>query len=423
MIKYQQHKNNSVLGFSMENDVLPTLGNKTPVKPADNWIECKNIYTDRLRDVLVPIVYDTMYSIHNDAIQLANNNGNYAAVVKTFMDFLAETKVWSINIINGETQEILRICPWLAQLLKGVFVSHVMVLSSAQLNRPNAPVGKVRLNIPTCPVFVQNLYTHVATHFFNHPNLFQTTGLTSDQMIANKERAYQEIRSAIDETVRALIPFPQVIESSMNFRGNNPVITAKMSQSTHYSTPRQKSQPVQTIPPVPQKSNKPVADDTIKTGAATVNNTGASEFVQSQPVHKTVAVAAATRISFAQKSSPVPPKNPSPVRRRSKQRSQVARSANTPEKSPQRQSNRPKTSPRRRSQEKERSKRYDDYRTKKVSSPPRASQFRLRTGSDAINNVLQQLKLDTSNSSSTSSSSSSSSTSSSSYGNESVSYE
>lgn len=126
-----------------------------------------------------------------------------------FMDYLVETKVWSINIINGETQNILKFCPWFASLLKSVFVSNVMVLSSAQLNRQNAPAGKVRLNIPQCQVFVQALYANVAARLFNRPNIFRTEGLTSDQIIGNRVIAYQEIEKAIDATVRCLIPFPQ----------------------------------------------------------------------------------------------------------------------------------------------------------------------------------------------------------------------
>jgi hypothetical protein len=122
---------------------------------------------------------------------------------------------------------VLKFCPWFSKLLKGVFVSHVMVLSSAQLNRQNAPAGKVRLNIPTCPVFVQTLYTNVAARLLNHPNVFHTQGLTSNQIIDNRNTAHREIEEAIHATVRRLMPLPDVIESAMNFQGNNPVITAR----------------------------------------------------------------------------------------------------------------------------------------------------------------------------------------------------
>jgi hypothetical protein len=138
-----------------------------------------------------------------------------------------ETKVWSLPIIEGETTNIIKYCPWFNKLLKGVFVSNVMVLSSAQLNRQNAPAGKVRLHIPQCQAFVQALYANVAARLFNHPNIFRTVSLTSDQLIDKRNLANREIEIAIDATVRSLLPIPQVIESSMNFSGNNPVITAR----------------------------------------------------------------------------------------------------------------------------------------------------------------------------------------------------
>ncbi len=206
---------------------------KRPNKPAENWIEACHLYMDTLKDVLTPIIYNTIYSIHEDAVRLTEKG---ALVERTFMDYLAEVKVWSITIINGESQEILQRCSWFSQLLRGVFVSNVMVLSSAQLNRPNAPASKLRLNIPPVPVFVQALYTQVAQRFFNQPHLFKTQGVPSDQMIENKNQAQREIHQAIEATVRGLLPLPQIIESAMNFRGNNPIISAKQAPSRRRDT-------------------------------------------------------------------------------------------------------------------------------------------------------------------------------------------
>jgi hypothetical protein len=202
---------------------------KRPNKPTENWIEACHLYMDTLKDVLTPIVYNTVYSIHEDAIRLTEKGG---VVERTFMDYLAEVKVWSITIINGESQEILTHCPWFSSLLRGVFVSNVMVLSSAQLNRPNAPASKLRLNIPPVPVFVQSLYTQAAGRFFNQPHLFKTQGVTSDVMIEHKNQAQREIHQAIESTVRGLLPLPQIIESAMNFRGNNPIISSKQAPSS-----------------------------------------------------------------------------------------------------------------------------------------------------------------------------------------------
>lgn len=323
--------------------VLPPLdAPKTPCKPADNWIAARQIYMDRLHDVLTPLVYETIRSIYADAVRLTDNPNDPEQVMKTFMDFLAETKVWSINIINGETQELLKKCPWFASLLKGVFVSNVMVLSSAQLNRPNAPVGRVRLNIPTCPVFVQALYSNVATQFFNRPNLFQTQGLTSDQQIENKTRAYQIIDAAIDVTVRELIPLPDVIESSMNFQGN-PIITAKPAAAPPRRSVRRSSPAVETLKSPPTQPTRPTPV------AAAVQPTKAPT-----PV--------------APKASPAPPKKEEHNEFR---QSMVRKSA---------------------------------IAFRRSSQPPRPSQFRQRTGSEAVNKVLGELNLSPAHSSSSSSS-------------------
>uniref|UniRef100_A0A6C0BP26 Uncharacterized protein n=1 Tax=viral metagenome TaxID=1070528 RepID=A0A6C0BP26_9ZZZZ len=205
---------------------LDGLASKPPNRTVDNWVEARNIYNSYLHDVLVPVVYEVMHSVYQDAVNFSASK-RPEDIEKTFMDFLVETRVWSIPIIKGETDNILKYCPWFSKLLKGVFVSNVMVLSSAQLNRQNAPPAKIPLEIPQCQVFVQALYSNVAARLFNHPNIFRTQGLTSDQIIEKRNLAYREIETAIDATVRRLIPLPQVIESSMNFTGNHPVITAR----------------------------------------------------------------------------------------------------------------------------------------------------------------------------------------------------
>lgn len=231
---------------------LDQLSNKLSDKPAQTWIEARHTYMNFMMDVLVPIVYETMYSIYQDAVELSKDQGE---VEDKFRDFLREVRVWPINVVEGETQNVVQRYAPFAKLIKAVCVSNVMVLSAAQLNRPNATASKLRLNIPSCSVFVQTVYTNVASRFFDRPNLFRS-GLTSDQTIANKEKAYEEIRNAIETSVRSLIPIPQVIESSMNFRGNNPIISTRAAPSARLSRPPQTTRPLPGVPPPLQPEEK-----------------------------------------------------------------------------------------------------------------------------------------------------------------------
>jgi len=204
---------------------LSGISNKG-TRPVDNWIKAMDIYTVLLKNELIPIVYESLLSIYKDAEELTLLK-TPEEIERKFLEHLAEVKVWPINIVKGETQAILERCHWFADLLKGVFVSNVMVLSSAQLNLPNAPAAKLRIQIPQCPEFVQTLYTNVAARFFDRPNVFRSDGLSSDQIFDNIRRAKKEIAAAVDDTVVQLIPIRQIISTSMNFHGNNAIIATK----------------------------------------------------------------------------------------------------------------------------------------------------------------------------------------------------
>jgi len=390
-------------------------GTAGPGRSNDHWIEAKTMYMDYLRDILVPIVYDTMQSVYMDAVNMTEGK-RHEDIEKTFMDFLVETKVWSIPIIKGETQNILNLCQDFATILKSVFVSNVMVLSSAQLNRPDAPTGKVRLNIPQCEVFVQALYANVAARLFNHPNIFRTKGLTSDQIIDNRNLAHDEIRQAINSTVRSLIPFREVIESSMNFKGNNPVITARpqyqqRQRSTRPGPPALRAHGGWKDPKVPEGPGR-ISDRTIVGGQSSLQaqqlNTSSNETVPPR-TQKTPDVPTAKK-SALQRRSNILERKPQIEQKMAKEKLSArlrqnefeqSTSKNKDKRPPSKISFRPPPQMARKI-------------VKKRISPkaPRRSEFRERTGSGAIRDAVSKLNIDEdSYRNMTSSSSSSSSTS------------
>jgi hypothetical protein len=68
---------------------LDGLANKGPSRTVENWVEAKNIYNSYLHDILVPVVYDTMYSVYRDAENLTESKLP-EDIERTFMDFLGE---------------------------------------------------------------------------------------------------------------------------------------------------------------------------------------------------------------------------------------------------------------------------------------------------------------------------------------------
>lgn len=110
-----------------ESDLPPLSGiSNKGTKPVDNWIKADDKYTQRLKNELVDIVFETMLSIYKDAEDLTIDK-TPENIEREFLTNLAEVKVWPLNIIKGETQAIMERCPMFAELLKAVFVSNVMV--------------------------------------------------------------------------------------------------------------------------------------------------------------------------------------------------------------------------------------------------------------------------------------------------------
>ncbi|NBV42913.1 hypothetical protein EBR96_09130, partial [bacterium] len=128
-------------------------------------VETKTEYTIQLTNILVPLIYEGISSIYEDAIKIANKDEE----LKTFQIFLKKIPKWNINLLDNETNRILCMstCPELLKnLLNAVIKANIMILTNTQ------PSDKSSIKINTnfsFKEFIHNCYIESARIFYNNP--------------------------------------------------------------------------------------------------------------------------------------------------------------------------------------------------------------------------------------------------------------
>ena len=98
--------------------------------------EAKNEYSSRLVTILTPIIIEGIKSIYNEADQLCIDNEEDQKYLMTFQNFLTRVPKWNSNIIDEETERILKVsgCTYLEDLLTCVHITQLKILTSIRVS-------------------------------------------------------------------------------------------------------------------------------------------------------------------------------------------------------------------------------------------------------------------------------------------------
>ena len=169
-------------------------------------VETKTEYTIQLTNILVPIIYEGITSIYEDAMKIANQDEE----LKTFQIFLKKIPKWNNSLLENETKRILYIstCPELLQnLVNAVIKANIMILTNTH------PSNKSSLKINTkfdFKEFIHNCYIESARIFYNNPYLFYHKHSIYD-INRNQKDAKDNIKNAIIEAIRKMLPLKMII--------------------------------------------------------------------------------------------------------------------------------------------------------------------------------------------------------------------
>ena len=180
-------------------------------------VETKTEYTIQLTNILVPLIYEGISSIYEDAIKIANKDEE----LKTFQIFLKKIPKWNVNLLDNETNRILCMstCPELLKnLLNAVIKANIMILTNTQPSDKSSIKINTKFNFKE---FIHNCYIESARIFYNNPFLFYHKHSIYD-INRNQKDAKENIKNAIIEAIRKMLPLKMIIKEYLgnSFKDN-----------------------------------------------------------------------------------------------------------------------------------------------------------------------------------------------------------
>ncbi len=175
-------------------------------------VEAKREYLGQLCDLMCPVMIENFEKMYDEAYTMSKGR----KVLVMFQKLLKEVPNWSEAMSKQHTDNIANRIAWFNDLLAAVFVSCVKILSAVRLSKDNK---KIALKLPTNEVFVQTCYNNVAKDLYRDPYIFHE----STNEYERNEILFQRFCTAIEASVRELIPVQQILQTYMSQQDNKDI--------------------------------------------------------------------------------------------------------------------------------------------------------------------------------------------------------
>jgi len=168
-------------------------------------VAARDEYIDQLKCILVPLLIQGFNSIYQDAINLSKNKH----IIYKFQELLKQIPQWNQTILQEESKRIKKKCPYIMDIVTAIFVTNVKVLASVRLKGSKEDI---RVKIPTSDIFIHSIYIESAQQIFYDPFLFYHKGNQFGKVQENKYHVKQIISNSVDETIRQMLPFDDILQ-------------------------------------------------------------------------------------------------------------------------------------------------------------------------------------------------------------------
>ena len=171
-------------------------------------VAARDEYIEQLKCILIPMYIQGFNSIYQDAKRLTEERKEHGYIYN-FQYLLKQIIRWNQSILQEEAKRIKRKCPYIMDIVTAIFVSSVKILASIRLKGNN---DNVRIKIPSSDIFLHSIYMEAGSQIYLEPKLFYhrpTNQFVSEQQ--KREEIKNIIRNAVDETIRNLLPFNEIL--------------------------------------------------------------------------------------------------------------------------------------------------------------------------------------------------------------------
>lgn len=215
-------------------------------------VEAKHEYTKQLCNVIRPVVYESLLTMYNRAVNVSENTND---ILYHFQKELIKTPSWNSHVIKEETDRILATCSYFNELITAVFLSNVKILSSVKLGNKNK---KFQLVIPTNENFVHNVYIKVCKKVFDNPYLFSLKKYNN--IMNNMADTFDVIDECIVHAVRDMLPIKNILESYI-VNDTEDVLSESESDTTSESSSEHEEHEPLPSSPVEEFQNESADDE------------------------------------------------------------------------------------------------------------------------------------------------------------------
>jgi len=183
-------------------------------------VETKTEYTTQLVNILYPYIYEGIYSIYQDSIEVCKESEE----LKTFQQLLRKIPKWNQHLINNETIRIKKMSnqgELIDDLIKAVIKANIMILTNTDPSKKD----KIKINHTiTTEFFIHNCYIEVARNVFNNPFLFFHK-YSNYELKRNQCKSNELIKDSIKDAIRKMLPLNLILKeylgNSFNLDNND----------------------------------------------------------------------------------------------------------------------------------------------------------------------------------------------------------
>lgn len=176
--------------------------------------ESRNEYCALLLSKITPFIIQGIYSIFNEAYKLCQENDEDEKYLMTFQNFLARITKWNQEIINNETDRIIKSsgCNYLEDLLTCVHVTQLKLLTSVRVGEKQK---KIDIEIPKLNNFIHQVYILVARRVYKNVFLFDKF-VSPLQQQKNSRELEIIVKECILNVIRENMPLESILRSYLD---------------------------------------------------------------------------------------------------------------------------------------------------------------------------------------------------------------
>jgi hypothetical protein len=191
--------------------------------------EARNEYSSRLLNILTPLVIEGFSSIFKEAYDLCIKNEEHTKYLMTFQNFLTRVPKWNQEIINVETNRIIKTskCGYLEDILTCVHITKLKILTSI---RVSSKQKKIDIDIPKLPDFIHKVYIECARKLYKNVYLFERHIMPLQQQ-KNMRECEIIIRECILKVIGDNMPVEKILRAYIDETEEEEIVEETVEKS------------------------------------------------------------------------------------------------------------------------------------------------------------------------------------------------